>query len=80
MCFVCGKKTIQVFQVCFCEPFHQADTDEIQDLCQRFVSNVRLYKSSLLHKIKIHLHLHLSQNMKDFGPTSCFNTERFVTC
>ncbi len=29
-------------------------------------------------KLKIHLFLHLTDNMMDFGPTSSFNTERLV--
>lgn len=29
-------------------------------------------------KVKIHLLLHLVDNMVDFGPTSAFNTERYM--
>ena len=35
--------------------------------------------SELLKKVKIHLNLHLTQNMADFGHTSTFNTERYST-
>ena len=30
-------------------------------------------------RLKIHLILHLVDNIIDFGPTMCFNTERLVT-
>ena len=31
-----------------------------------------------LKKLKVHLILHLVDNMKEFGPTASFNTERYV--
>jgi hypothetical protein len=32
----------------------------------------------LAKKLKVHLMLHLTDDMLDFGPSSAFNTERFV--
>ena len=31
-----------------------------------------------LKKLKVHLILHLVDDMKEFGPTASFNTERYV--
>ena len=42
----------------------------------RFVEAIKFHKPSLLKKQKIHLLLHLIDNMVDFGPTSSFCTER----
>ena len=42
-----------------------------------FVASVKEHSPDLLAKVKIHLLLHLSDNMSDFGPTSAFNTERY---
>ncbi len=52
------------------------DTAEINAICQEFVKEVKSYNSSMMMKPKIHLLLHLSKNMEDFGPPSSFNTER----
>ena len=40
------------------------------------MSAVKEYYPELLKKVKIHLLLHLTSDMVDFGPTSAFNTER----
>ena len=42
-----------------------------------FVASVKEHSPDLLAKVKIHLLLHLSDSMSDFGPTSAFNTERY---
>lgn len=44
-----------------------------------FVDTVKDCQPELLQKVKIHLLLHLVDNMLDFGPCSSFNTERSET-
>jgi len=43
------------------------------------VDTVKDCQPELLQKVKIHLLLHLVDNMLDFGPCSSFNTERSDT-
>lgn len=47
-------------------------------MCEEFVSLIKQHFPHLQKKVKIHLLLHLTGNMVDFGPTSSFNTERYV--
>ena len=54
------------------------DRPKVEEMCCEFVTSVSEYDSSLLAKPKFHLLMHLSENMTDFGPTSCFNTERYM--
>ena len=46
---------------------------------KEFLTLAKEHMPSLLQKPKMHLLLHLSSNMTDFGPASYFNTERFAT-
>ncbi|KAL5515195.1 hypothetical protein EMCRGX_G000326 [Ephydatia muelleri] len=69
--------TSVVFHIAYCEYFSLSIRDEWQELCQEFVSNVKLYMPAMLHKQKIHLILHLTECMEQFGPSSVFNAERF---
>ena len=50
--------------------------DEVKSLCADFVSAVQQHAPEMLKKVKIHLILHLADDIRDFGPTSAFNTER----
>lgn len=45
-------------------------------MCQEFLQTVKDRQPELLQKTKVHLILHLVENMMDFGPTAGFNTER----
>lgn len=67
---------MKVFKIAYCQPFHCNNLVEYQQICQDFVDTVKLNSPELLKKLKVHLILHLPQNMHDFGPTSAFNTER----
>ena len=49
-----------------------------QRVCKAFVDSVKKNFPELSRKLKVHLFLHLTDNMMDFGPTSSFNTERSV--
>eukprot|EP00731_Ephydatia_muelleri_P013525 Em0007g835a len=67
----------KVFHIAYCEYFSLSIRDEWQELCQEFVSNVKQYMPAMLQKQKIHLILHLTECMEQFGPSSAFNAERF---
>ena len=67
---------IQVFKLAYCQPFMQANYDEYKEVCEKFVSAVHEHCPELRKKVKVHMILHLPENVKDFGPTSAFNTER----
>ena len=51
---------------------------ETHRICVKFVQAVKDNTPELLKKVKVHLILHLAQNMLDFEPTSSFNTERLA--
>ena len=67
---------IQVFKLAYCQPFMQANYDEYKEVCEKFVGAVHEHCPELRKKVKVHMILHLPENVKDFGPTSAFNTER----
>ena len=59
---------------------------ENQQVCINFMQAVKEAFPELQKKVKVHLFLHLAQDMSDFGPTSTFSAERygyvevFITC
>lgn len=55
-----------------------SDSEKNQRICLDFVKAINDYFPDIHKKVKIHLLLHLTQSMIDFGPTSAFNTERYV--
>jgi len=44
------------------------------------VECVRSVVPDMLQKVKVHLLLHLPDNLMDFGPPANYNTERYFTC
>ena len=52
--------------------------DTIDRVIKDFLLCVDKFQSSLLNKPKFHLLLHLPRNMLDYGPTSAYNTERYI--
>ena len=58
-------------------PFSPKNIIEYRRLCIEFVQAVKEAYPEMLAKQKIHLFLHLADNMADFGPSSAFNTERY---
>ena len=67
---------VKVFQIAYITPFSTKNKDSCHSVCVEFVEAVRLAFPDMLKKPKIHLLLHLVDNMIEFGPTSAFNTER----
>ena len=50
---------------------------ENQQVCINFVQAVKEAFPELQKEVKVHLFLHLAQDMSDFGPTSTFSAERY---
>ena len=66
-----------MFKIAYCDYFSLKERDECKAICQSFVQQVASCFPDLTKEVKIHLLLHLVDNMVDFGPTSAFNTERY---
>lgn len=60
----------------YCDFFSRNDASECRDLCRQFVRVLYANFPEFGRKVKIHLLLHLTDSMLEFGPTSGFNTER----
>ena len=54
------------------------DHASVKVLCKDFIRVAKKDMPSLLQKPKIHLILHLSENLKEFGPVAVYNTERYT--
>ena len=73
---------VKVFHTCvkvfyLCKGFLSTkNKDSCHSVCVEFFEAVRVAFPDMLKKPKIHLLLHLVDNMIEFGPTSAFNTER----
>ena len=69
---------MQVFKIAYSDYFDPTKTDEWNQICQAFVTAVQQCQPDMLNKQKVHLMLHLVECMKEFGPSSSFNSERYV--
>jgi len=72
-------KYVQVFKIAYCQPVLLSRYNEYKQTCEDFVQTIHEHFPEFKSKVKIHLILHLPDNMIDFGPTSAFSTERWVT-
>lgn len=55
----------QIFRISYAEYF----PNKCLDITFKFVQAIQSYRQHLLSKQKVHLLLHLVDNMADFGPT-----------
>ena len=60
----------------FCEKFTPDKFESMKSVCLEFAQAVDRHCTELRKKLNIHLLLHLSDHMLQFGPASGFNTER----
>ncbi|XP_064407340.1 uncharacterized protein LOC135352102 isoform X2 [Halichondria panicea] len=67
---------LKVFRLAYCVPFNPNCSEESRQVCKGFVDLVKEYNPQMLKKMKVHLLLHLVDDLCDFGPTAAFNTER----
>ena len=51
--------------------------DQYRAVCQGFVNSIETHLPEWRKKLKIHLLLHLPDDMLMYGPTAAFNTERY---
>lgn len=73
------KLILQVFHLVYCAPFSKDHNCKYyyKDLCSQFVSVTSEYMPQFSKRLKNHLILHLVDDMVDFGPPDCYNTERY---
>ena len=71
-------RIMQVFRLAYCVPFDLSNAEYCKKVCKDFVLSVKECCPQNLKKMKIHLLLHLVDDMCHFGPTSAFNTERYM--
>lgn len=76
-CFT-ARTLLQVFMIAYCRGYRSNDYVEYKSICQAFVRAVEEVKPEFMRKSKIHLLLHLPDNLSQFGPTASYNTERLV--
>ncbi|KAL5517735.1 hypothetical protein EMCRGX_G003341 [Ephydatia muelleri] len=71
-----SAQKLEVFRMVYCQSFKPENIASYNAICLDFVRAVDLHAPELKGKLKIHLILHLPENMLMFGPASTFNTER----
>ena len=71
---------MKVFRLAYCVPLCLDQVEQYRHICQEFMASTAQYTPVYSKRLKTHLVLHLVDNMIDFGPTDCYNTERFVQC
>ena len=69
---------MQIFRIAYSHPVPSMK-DEYQKLCQDFVIASSQCMPSYSKRSKVHLLLHLTDHLLEFGPATCFSTERY-TC
>lgn len=67
---------LQIFRIAYCDLYEPSKEEELTDTCSEFVYAVHQNKPEMSKRQKIHLMLHLVECMKQYGPTSSFNSER----
>ena len=65
-----------MFKFAYCQPCIESNASDYEEICKEFVRAVMDNFPDYKKKAKIHLLLHLPDDVIDFGPTSTFNTER----
>ena len=70
--------SLQLFKIAYCDYFDPSKAAECNDICKSFVETSSQCMPEMLKKQKVHLLLHLVECMAQFGPTSAFNSERYI--
>ena len=63
-------------QMAYYNLYKHEENQQLEVMCQEFVSKICQLYPELTQKPKINLLLHLVQCIEWFGPTSSFNTDR----
>lgn len=61
----------------YCLPLVKEKLPEYRVVCQRFVDVCTSCMPEYSRRSKVHLLLHVIDDMVQFGPQDCFNTERY---
>ena len=69
---------IQVFRIAYCGILRTSMLDAYQGTCDAFVQAIKEHNASMLKEKKVDLVLHLPAALREFGPTSAYNTERYT--
>ena len=56
---------------------HGTNILEVESRCKDLLEHVKALDPLLLQRPKFHLLLHLVDNIREFGPTAGYNTERY---
>ena len=64
-----------VFRIACCGTLWTSMLDVYQGICDAFVQAIKEYAEK---KKKVHLVLHLLAALREFDPTSAYNTERYT--
>lgn len=69
-----------MFQLAYCLPVVSDESKmlEYENVCQNFVDTCAECMPEFSKRSKVHMLLHLVKDIIDFGPVSCFCTERLV--
>ncbi len=73
---LCHSVHMQVFRAAYCENVSKDSIKHVRDVTKQLLDTVRTHQPDLLKKPKMHLLLHLPDDMESFGPTMAYNTER----
>lgn len=68
----------KVFKIAYCDLFVKSKESTCKEICKQCVEKIYSIYPEFGRKVKIHLLLHLTDCMIQFGPTQGFNTERLV--
>jgi len=68
---------MQVFKLCYAHTVRSVDCNQYSHITEGFVACVAAVAPEMLRKVKIHLLLHLPDNLLEFGPPANYNTERY---
>lgn len=73
----CWLLLSKVFRMCYCEDLTPGRIREYETICLEFVQKTQQHMPEYSKRLKVHLLLHLVNCMEEFGPTSCYSTERY---
>ena len=68
----------QVFWIAYSNLIAKNDIEHHIEVCRKFLEAAAPYMPEFSKRLKVHLILHLVDCIADFGPATCFSTERPV--
>ena len=68
---------MEVFKLSYCQTVEMSEHPRYRIVVENFVECLRDSVPDIMQKVKVHLLLHLPDNLIDFGPPANNNTERY---